>query len=340
MARGRMLNKVIGVSVKFATLQDDTARLLATWTIAHLDKRGVFYGDPDTVKGYVAPMLAHLTHARVAAILDDMERVGLIERFNAGGRIWQVWPGFDHNQPYLRGEREASDFPDPAGFSRATAGLNPSIDGLNRATAGFTPAEDNGIQEKGIQDKGMEGADAPPVGPIPFSEPDEMTRAARAAGIGSQPSPRSAAAKKRAAAQFDIGALEDAPAIKVHRDVCGYVPMTPDQAREIVAGVNGDAETGWRDNLTFWMAQGYRADNFDGQTRRHLEQGKRTQARAKQPAAAKPGQWQPAKGMYPQVPDRTPEQMAEIHRQDLERTKARRAAPDTVTIVDGVEVPF
>jgi len=340
MARGRMLNKVIGVSVKFASLKDDTARLLATWTIAHLDKRGVFYGDPDTVKGYVAPMLAHLTHERVTDILADMERVGLIERFTAGGRVWQVWPGFDHNQPYLRGEREASDFPDPAGVDRATAGLNPSIDGLNRAAAGFTPAE---VNTREVQDKGIEGngsANAPPVGPIPFSEPDSMTRAARAAGIGSQPSPRSAAAKKKAAAQFDIGVLEDAPAIKVHRDVCGYVPMTPEQAREIVAGVNGDAETGWRDNLTFWMAQGYRADNFDGQTRRHLEQGKRTQARAKQPAAAKVGGWQPAKGMSPQVPDRTPEQMAEIHRQDLERTKARKSVPDTVTIVDGVEVPF
>ena len=179
------------------------------------------------------------------------------------------------------------------------------------------------------------------TGPIPFSEPDSFTRAARRAGIGSQPSKRVAVAKQKSAAQFDLGELEHAPAIKVHRDVCGYVPMTPEQARQIVAGVNGDAETTWRANLNFWMAQGYRANNIDGQTERHATEKRRASARATQPAAAKIGGWQPAKGMYPQVPDRTPEQMAEIHRQDLERTAARRAAQvDVIDHSKTTEVPF
>lgn len=179
------------------------------------------------------------------------------------------------------------------------------------------------------------------VGPIPFSEPDSFTRKARAAGIGSQPSNRVAVAKQKAAAQFDLGELEHAPAIKVHRDVCGYVPMTPEQARDICGAVNGDAETTWRANLNFWMAQGYRANNIDGQTERHATEKRRASARATQPAAAKIGGWQPAKGMYPQVPDRTPEQMAEIHRQDLERTAARRAAQvDVIDHSKTTEVPF
>lgn len=187
----------------------------------------------------------------------------------------------------------------------------------------------------------QENAEATDTGPIPFSEPDSFTRKARAAGIGSQPSKRVAVAKQKAAAQFDLGELEHAPAIKVHRDVCGYVPMTPGQARQIVAGVNGDAETTWRANLNFWMAQGYRANNIDGQTERHATEKRRASARATQPAAAKIGGWQPAKGMYPQVPDRTPEQMAEIHRQDLERTAARRAAQvDVIDHSKTTEVPF
>ncbi len=225
MARGRMLNKVIGVSVKFAALQDDTARLLATWTIAHLDKRGVFYGDPDTVRGYVAPMLAHLTHARVAAILDDMERVGLIERFNAGGRIWQVWPGFGHNQPYLRGEREASDFPDPAGFSRATAGLNPSIDGLNRATAGFTPAEENRSEEKGIEVKRSEGADAPAP-------------------------PR----KKKVAGFSVVNTGHDDPRVATFLEILAQPQVTDTNAQNIIDRVPADAMWAWREALEIWAA--------------------------------------------------------------------------------------
>lgn len=256
MARGRMLNKVIGVSVKFATLQDDTARLLATWTIAHLDKRGVFYGDPDTVRGYVAPMLAHLTHARVAAILDDMERVGLIERFNAGGRIWQVWPGFAHNQPYLRGEREASDFPDPAGFSRATAGLNPSIDGLNRATAGFNPAE---VQVKGIEVNGIEGAPAPAAHP------------------------------KRRIPGFAVVHTEHIDErVAAYMSILGQKQITETNADMIMRRVPVDCLAIWRDVLTIWAIGGdrgpYNATNFSGLFERYDAEANSRRVKSTTPA--------------------------------------------------------
>jgi len=46
MARGRMLNKKVSRSLQFDQLPDDTCRLLATWTVAHLDVNGVFCADP------------------------------------------------------------------------------------------------------------------------------------------------------------------------------------------------------------------------------------------------------------------------------------------------------
>lgn len=165
-------------------------------------------------------------------------------------------------------------------------------------------------------------AEATDTGPIPFSEPDPFTRAARRAGIGSQPSKRVAVAKQKAAQKFDLGELENAPAVKVHREVCGYVPMTAEQARQIAAGVNGDAETTWRANLNFWMAQGYRADNIDGQTQRHETEKRRITARANQPAAPAVGQWHAGRGMYPQVPDPTPAEFAAAEA----RAKAQREA--------------
>lgn len=327
MAKGRMLNRNVSLSMKFGALVNDTTRLLATWTIPHLDKRGVFHGDPQIVRSLIFPLRQDLNTHEVAAMLDDIERVGLIRRFTQGGRMWQVWPGFADNQKGLHAEREGTDFPPPPddfGRSPETSGKTPAVAGFSPATAGQSGPEVQ-VQVQREREVQQESAGAPAAttdpGPIPFSDPDPFTAAARRAGIGSQPSPRSATAKKAAAAQFDIGVLEDAPAIKVHRDVCGYVPMTPDQAREICGAVNGDAETGWRDNLTFWMAQGYRADNIDGQTRRHLEQGKRTEARARQPVAVPAGR-QLVRGMYPQVADPTPAEFAAAEA----RAKAQREA--------------
>lgn len=113
MAKGRMLNRETSLSLKLNALVNDTTRLLATWTIPHLDKNGVFHADPQVVRSLVFPLRQDLSTKEVAAMLDDIERVGLIRRFTASGRMWQVWPGFEHNQPYLRRDKERTDFPTP-----------------------------------------------------------------------------------------------------------------------------------------------------------------------------------------------------------------------------------
>ncbi|MCG3208649.1 MAG: hypothetical protein FOGNACKC_02261 [Anaerolineae bacterium] len=113
MARGRMLNNSISLSLKFNQLPDDTCRLLATWTISHLDKNGVFYGLAVSVKSLVMPHRADISVEQVESYLQAMERVGLIRRFAANGLMWQWWPTFTDNQIGLRPERESSDFPEP-----------------------------------------------------------------------------------------------------------------------------------------------------------------------------------------------------------------------------------
>jgi hypothetical protein len=116
MARGRMLNKSISASVKFDLLPDDTCRLMASWTIAHLDKNGVFYGDPVMVKSFVFPRRADVTTEQVEHYLSEMQRVGLIHLFKARGQLWQYWPGFVDNQVGLRADREGTEYPDPPDF--------------------------------------------------------------------------------------------------------------------------------------------------------------------------------------------------------------------------------
>ena len=97
-------------------------------------------------------------------------------------------------------------------------------------------------------------------------------------------------AKQRAAEKFDLGELENAPAIRVHRDVCGVRPLTREQAEQIVASVNGDAETMWRDNLTFWMAKEYHADSIDRQLDRLETERKRARAKAAMPDQGAPAE--------------------------------------------------
>lgn len=160
MARGRMLNKTVSLSNKFAVLPDDTCRLLATWTIPHLDKRGVFYGEPAIVRSMIFPMREDITTAQVAGYLRAMVAAGLINLFQAGGHTWQVWPGFIDNQKGLHTDREASDYPpspecsQPAPDSEQTAGVNPATAGELPATAGNDPPEGEGEVEGEGEEKG------------------------------------------------------------------------------------------------------------------------------------------------------------------------------------------
>jgi len=146
MAKGRMLNREIGMSMKFQELQSDTARLFATWTIAHLDKNGVFYGDPQSVRSAVFPMREDITNAQVTEILRDMEQVGLIVRFQAGGRTWQAWPGFAHNQTYLRKDLENTPFPAPPNTSET-----PKDELRKSSVDGYGNIPPNRIEGNGIE---------------------------------------------------------------------------------------------------------------------------------------------------------------------------------------------
>ena len=145
MARGRMLNKSIALSDKFAALPDDTCRLLATWTISFLDYRGVFYGDAAIVRSQIMPLSDTLTNAKVAEYIKAMEDVGLVQTFEAKGRKWQAWPGFVDNQIGLRSDREGTDFPPPPNYTE------PSADSESEST-----------QEDIPQDSGNHPAKSPP----------------------------------------------------------------------------------------------------------------------------------------------------------------------------------
>jgi len=186
-----MLNNSICASLKFHNLPDDTCRLMATWLISHLDHRGVFYADPAMVKSIVFPRRADITLNQVAGYLDAMEDVGLIRRFQAGGDIWQHWPGFEHNQIGLRADRERTAYPPPDGRVKVATPppAAPQVVGNKpesiRQESGKVPAEQNRTEVK-VEEKITEllppsaaQAQSPPAKskPLPEKKPPLSTGA-------------------------------------------------------------------------------------------------------------------------------------------------------------------
>jgi len=108
-----MLNNSISVSKKFNDLPDDTCRLLATWIISHLDKNGVYHGDPMIVRSTIFTRRADVTEEQVDSYLQAMEAAGLIVLFQARDETWQWWPGFADEQVGLRADRETTKYPAP-----------------------------------------------------------------------------------------------------------------------------------------------------------------------------------------------------------------------------------
>jgi hypothetical protein len=79
-----MISKSISTSTKLAEV-GTFARLLFTWIIPHCDDLGHLDATPKIVKGIVVP-LCDETVEDVSRALDELEKVGLIVRYQAEGR--------------------------------------------------------------------------------------------------------------------------------------------------------------------------------------------------------------------------------------------------------------
>ena len=160
-----MLNKSVSGSIKFHNLSDDTCRLLATWIIAHLDMRGVFYGDAAMVRSVVFPRRGDVTIDRVETYLQEMERAGLLRRFEAKRDIWQYWPGFLGEQIGIRADRESTPFPPPPDLQPTEI---QSVSG--NLPEDFRQSSGNDPPQSKAKEVNTEGADAPTQTPSTFEQ--------------------------------------------------------------------------------------------------------------------------------------------------------------------------
>jgi hypothetical protein len=121
MAERRMLWKKISLNLAVADLENDTNRLLFTWTIAHLDIKGRITGDPRMFRAAVVPLLGHITSSEIMDFFQDAEAQGLLRRYQVEGEWFIEYPKFLVNQN-LDPKREAeSRIPDPPELVEASA---------------------------------------------------------------------------------------------------------------------------------------------------------------------------------------------------------------------------
>ena len=120
MAKGRMLQNRVSKSNKLAALSSDTARLLYTWTLSHLDINGNFYADPVMVNNIVFTRLGHSVKT-IAACLDELADKELIIRYQINGEVYLNYPDFQEKQPKLNPYKEGTpDIPTMTEESRMT----------------------------------------------------------------------------------------------------------------------------------------------------------------------------------------------------------------------------
>jgi hypothetical protein len=142
MARGRMLSKSISLDEKVDALSDDTARLLFTWMIPHLDCEGRMYADPQVFKAIVAPR-RNYTLKKIENCLAEMEKLALIFRYSVNGNTFLWAPNFEKHQIGLRKDKEAqSQIPSPE------AELGRSKDGVRTELVPPKRKESKVIEEK------------------------------------------------------------------------------------------------------------------------------------------------------------------------------------------------
>lgn len=123
MAKGRMLSKAVSTSQKLANLESDSARLLWTWLLPHLDREGRFFAEPSVVKGHAVPRLKNHTEKTITEHLRQLADVGLILLYEVNGDSYLQYNQFDEHQSGLHKEREpTSPCPPPPEECRKNAG--------------------------------------------------------------------------------------------------------------------------------------------------------------------------------------------------------------------------
>ncbi len=129
MARGRMIDKRVGMSKKLGKASDKAARL---WFMIypHLDKEGrIAFDDLDDLITEIIPLLKNWRLKKLAASLNELNEIGLIKLYPNEGKIAIQFKRFKDFQT-INEKREAKSRVHPPGVTPESSGvfqINPSL---------------------------------------------------------------------------------------------------------------------------------------------------------------------------------------------------------------------
>ena len=158
-AKGRMLNKEISDSKKFASLSPEAA-VLFCMLVPHFNSHGKMNGNPGVIKGEICPRIPYLTVKNIPKLLEEISESTNVKWFRHDGRYWVHSVNFLSDHQRLRREKLGPDkLPDYSGTSPV---LLPDHSGTS---PDLVPHEVE--VEVEVEGEGTERPDAPPEGVAP-----------------------------------------------------------------------------------------------------------------------------------------------------------------------------
>lgn len=126
MARGRIIDKRISKSKKFAELKSDRSRVLYLMIYPHLDVDGKFTGDPEEIKEDCCPKLKYSIQ-KIAESIIELADVGLLDLYEVDGEPFIQYEKFNHFQIGIRKDREAPSCCPDNEEVRTNSGSTPAL---------------------------------------------------------------------------------------------------------------------------------------------------------------------------------------------------------------------
>ena len=126
MARGRLIDRRIGKSKKFAELKSDRSRVLYLMIYPHLDVDGKFTGDPEEIKEDCCPKLRY-SEIKIAESIIELADVGLLDLYEVDGEPFIQYHKFNHFQVGLRKDREAPSLHPNPDEVQSKSGVTPAL---------------------------------------------------------------------------------------------------------------------------------------------------------------------------------------------------------------------
>ncbi len=128
MARGRMIDRRLGKSKKFAALKRDRSRVLYPLIYAYTDREGRFSGDPEEIKTECCPYLKYSIKKIAESIIDlHDERLVILYEDSKTAKPVIYFLGFEEFQKIRKDKETPSIYSRPPAQGQAKYGTTPAL---------------------------------------------------------------------------------------------------------------------------------------------------------------------------------------------------------------------